>query len=202
MRPTTQPERLKAQLEGTAIYRTPISIGSLLQSFQGRYYMDVTGDTPSERQQQQDLFPTTVLQAPSTPGATTDSWSLVESDGKRILIRRHVLPRLALFNPQKVTVCPVSMDELRGARVTHAKLVPTGETVQIKDTIEDSKTLQDRWTGETHFELKEIIVRPAKVRRGVPSKPKQKAAEDLPRLPRGQADGSAEVEQPGEAEQD
>ena len=39
VRPTTQPERLKAQLEGTAIYRTPISIGSLLQSFQGRYYM-------------------------------------------------------------------------------------------------------------------------------------------------------------------
>jgi hypothetical protein len=202
VRPTTQPERLKAQLEGTAIYRTPISIGSLLQSFRGRYYMDVTGDTPSERQQQQDLSPTTVLPAPSTPGATTDSWSLVERDGKRILIRRHVLPRLALFNPQKVTVCPVSMDELRGTRVTHAKLVPTGETVQIKDTIEDSKTLQDRWTGETHFELKEIIVRPAKVRRGVPSKPKRKAAEDLPRLPRGQADGSAEVEQPGEAEQD
>ena len=46
--------------------------------------MDVTGDTPSERQQQMDLSPMAVLQAPSTPGASTDSWSLVERDGRRV----------------------------------------------------------------------------------------------------------------------
>ena len=30
VRPTTQPEQLKAQLEGTAIYRTPVSVESLM----------------------------------------------------------------------------------------------------------------------------------------------------------------------------
>lgn len=84
--------------------------------------------------------------------------------------------------------------ELRGTRVTYAKIVPTGETVEIKDTIEDSKTLQDRWTGETHFELKEIIARPAKVSRGVPSKTKRKAEDELPRPPHDQDDGSGEVQ--------
>ena len=191
VRPTTQPEQLKAQLEGTAIYRTPVSVESLMKMFQGRYYQDVSGDVPSERQQADDVSPTTVLQQPTSQA---DSWSIVERDGKRILIRHHGLPRLALFNPLKVTTCPVSVDELKGTRTTFLKVIATGEKVTIKDTVEENKTLQDRWTGETHFELKETINRPAKVRRSVP-KTKRKAEEEPPR------DGGPDEHQPGQDQQ-
>jgi hypothetical protein len=191
VRPTTQPEQLKAQLEGTAIYRTPVSVESLMKMFQGRYYQDVSGDVPSERQQADDVSPTTVLQQPTSQA---DSWSIVERDGKRILIRHHGLPRLALFNPLKVTTCPVSVDELKGTRTTFLKVIATGEKVTIKDTVEENKTLQDRWIGETHFELKETINRPAKVRRSVP-KTKRKAEEEPPR------DGGPDEHQPGQDQQ-
>jgi hypothetical protein len=88
----------------------------------------------------------------------------------------------------------VSTDELKGTRTTYVKVIATGENVTIKDTIEENKTLQDRWTGETHFELKEVIQRPAKVRRSVP-KSKRKAEEDPPR------DGGSDELQPGQPEQ-
>ena len=177
VRPTTPPEQMKAQLEGTAIYKTPISVSSLLRTFQGRYYMDVSGDVPSERQQQLDLSPTVVLQPPPSTGLGTDSWSVVEQDGKRVLVRHHILPRLALFSPFKVTTCPVSLDDLRGTRVTHARMVNSGETVVIKDSVEETKSLQERWTGESHFELKEVIGRATKVRKRVESSSSKRKAE-------------------------
>ena len=47
VRPTTQPEQLKAQLEGTAIYKTPVSVESLMKMFQERY-LDVAVMFPAK----------------------------------------------------------------------------------------------------------------------------------------------------------
>ena len=46
---------LGAAWEGTAIYRVPVSLESLMRSFRGRYYMDISGDVPSEELQRGDL---------------------------------------------------------------------------------------------------------------------------------------------------
>ena len=70
----------------------------------------------------------------------------------RVLIRHHELPRLALFNPLRKTNCPVPIDEMTG-RETIVKPDHGGSTVTIKDTIDVVRNLQDRWTGETRFEL-------------------------------------------------
>lgn len=140
VRPTTQPEQLKAQFEGTAIYRTPVSVESPMKMFQGRCYLDVAGDVPSERQQVEDVTPATVLQPPTT---TADSWSIIERGDQRVLVRHHPLPRLALFNPLNVTTCPDSVDDLKGTRTTYVKVIATKESVTIKDTVDENKTLQD-----------------------------------------------------------
>ena len=65
IRPVSRREELGAVMEGAAIYRQPVSVSSLLQSFQGRYYLDLSGDVPSEERQMADLTPSTVLQEPS-----------------------------------------------------------------------------------------------------------------------------------------
>ena len=142
-------------LEGTAVYKTPVSVDALMRAFQGRYYKDVTGDTPSDELQQQDLGPSEVLQEPD-PRRGQDSWTLLEDEGKRTLVRKHVLPRLALFNPLRATNCPVAMDEMTGQRVTIVNPVHGGDQATIHDTVDVQRNLQDRWTGETRFELIEI----------------------------------------------
>ena len=55
IRPTSRREELDTSLEGTAIYKNPVSMESLMRSFQGRYYMDISGDVPSEDLQRGDL---------------------------------------------------------------------------------------------------------------------------------------------------
>ena len=64
IRPTSQRETLDAALEGTAIYRVPVSLESLTRSFRGRYYMDISGDVPSEDLQRGDLSASTPLLEP------------------------------------------------------------------------------------------------------------------------------------------
>ena len=91
IRPVSKREEQTSILEGTAVFKTPVTVETLMRSFTGRYYKDVAGDTPSEEQQRQDLQPAEVLQEPD-PRRGADSWSLEETDGKRILIRYHVLP--------------------------------------------------------------------------------------------------------------
>ena len=74
LRPVTKREELQSTLEGTAIYRTPVTTDTLMRAFQGRYYLDVSGDVPSEQQLQQDLSPAVVQLPPNldsldlTPG--------------------------------------------------------------------------------------------------------------------------------------
>ena len=136
-------------MEGTAVFKTPVSGEALMKSFTGRYYRDVTGDTPSDEAQRQNLEPAQILQEHAPRGADQ---SLVGAGVTRVLIRHHELPRLALFNPLRKTNCPVPIDEMTG-RETIVKPDHGGSTVTIKDTIDVVRNLQDRWTGETRFEL-------------------------------------------------
>lgn len=138
-------------MEGTAVFKTPVSGEALMKSFTGRYYREVAGDTPSDEAQRQNLEPAQVLQEHAPRGA--DHWSLVGAGVTKMLIRHHELPRLALFNPLRATNCPVPINEMTGNRETIVKPDHGGSTVTIKDTINVVRNLQDRWTGETRFEL-------------------------------------------------
>ena len=76
IRPVSRREELGAVMEGEAVYRQPVSVDTLLRSFQGRYYLDVSGDVPSEEKQTHDLTPTDVLQEPAAERMRSDTWSL------------------------------------------------------------------------------------------------------------------------------
>ena len=74
------------------------------------------------------------------------------------------------------------MDELTGKRTTVVRPLQGGDEVRIHDDMEVAKTLQDRWTGETQFEMK-MGPRPLKVRRSVPKtglkRPPEKDLDEL-----------------------
>ena len=48
------------------------------------------------------------------------------------------------------------MEEMTGQRVTVVNPIHGGDQVVIRDTVDVQRTLQDRWTGETQFELTEV----------------------------------------------
>ncbi len=178
VRPITKREELAATLEGTAVIKTPITVEALLRSFQGRNYLDVTGNVPSARQVQEDLS-TTEVAVPSSGAPRTDSWVIREEDDSRWLIRVHRLPRLALFAPTRLTACPVDLDELTGKRQTIVKYAMGGDEVLIDDDVSIQRSLPDRWTGETRLEMKPLE-RPSKQRRKKdPTGTKRKAEDDL-----------------------
>ena len=159
VRSVTRREELQASLEGTAILRLPVTLESLMREFSGKHFTNITGEVPSEAQQQADLEATTV-QIPPQSKFRADSWKI---EGQW-LIRIHSAPRLALFTPDRVQACPVPDDELTGLRQTTVKPIAIGaETVMIEDQFRDEsdphRLLQERWTGETRFKLKEKNVR-------------------------------------------
>ena len=84
---------------------------------------------------------------------------MLDQEGSSWLIRAHNLPRLTLFTPSRAPTCPIDEDKLTGVRKTKLKgMHPNAEEVKIEDDFKESdepnKTLQERWTGETWFELK------------------------------------------------
>ena len=60
-------EELSATLEGAAIYKHPVTMDTLMKSFTGRYYKNITGETPSKRQLEDDVTAAEVQIAPRTP---------------------------------------------------------------------------------------------------------------------------------------
>ena len=207
VRPVTKREQLQASLEGTAIFKTPVTTEALLRSFQGRHYLDVSGDVPSERRMQEDLAQTEVQLPPAQERPKADVWVFREIEGLKHLVRIHHLPRLALFSPARLTSCPVSLDELTGKRVTIVNPSLGGDQARIVDDITVVKSLAERWTGETQFEMK-LSQRPAKVRRSVPKagtkrKPEtdtadlQEQAQDESLHPEVPAGGSSSSLHPG-----
>lgn len=175
IRQVTKREELAATLEGTAVIRTPVTVETLLRNFQGRNYLDVSGDVPSERQVREDITPTEVA-VPASSSTRSDSWFLKEDGDQRTLVRIHRLPRLALFAPSRLTVCPVPLEEFTGKRTTVVRYSHGGDEVKIEDDWSVARSLQDRWTGETHFELVKRE-RPTKSRRSAPMQGTKRKAE-------------------------
>ena len=119
-------------------------------------------------------------------------------EGKRYLIRHHELPRLALFSPSRVAQCPVNLEELQGNRKTIVRPLHGGDEVTLHDTVDETRTLQDRWKGETWFEL--VSASPAKkarVRREKGEKRTAEAGEPDGDGAEGQPDPDEEQPEPG-----
>ena len=175
VRPCTRREELRSTLEGTAVLQLPVTLESLLQSFTGRHFSDVTGDVPSLEQMQDDVVGAEVRAVPRS-GFRPDSWKIVEEDGKRWMVRVHTLPRLALFTPSRTTTMPYAEEDLTGARKTKIRgLQGDSPEVAIEDdykTAHDpNRALQERWLGETWLEIKESAKPsgpPSKARRANP----------------------------------
>ena len=152
LRPVTKREELNASLEGTAVYRLPVTMETLLKEFfTGKHFTDATGEVPSEIQKQEDLTPTEVMVQPSNR-PRTDTWRVEKS----CLIRIHNTPRLALFVPGRLGGCPVPETRLTGKRTTIVRpLVAHSEEVTLEDDFlqDGSRNLQERWTGETRFDI-------------------------------------------------
>ena len=158
LRHCTKREELMSNLEGTAILQMPVTLESLMKNFTGRHFSDVTGDVPSMEQLQDDVQGAEVAVEPQT-AVRPDTWAFKQESGRRWLVRLHHMPRLSLFSPQRMTVIPVSEDDLTGQRRTKIRLLnSTSEAVVIEDNYKESddphRALQDRWSGETWLELK------------------------------------------------
>ena len=70
----------------------------------------------------------------------------------------HGTPRLTLFTPDKVQECPVKDSELTGRRRTFVQTTGSISKRGIEDDFRSdpkpNRGLLERWSGETHFELK------------------------------------------------
>ena len=159
VRPCTRREELQAAMEGTAILQLPVTVDSLLQSFTGRNFSDVTGEVPSPGQLQDNVVGADVRAVPQGDRYRPDSWKIEDKDGKRWLVRIHSLPRLALFTPSRTTSSPLDDDSLVGTRITTIKGIDSvSAEVVINDDFktcdEPNRVLQNRWIGETRFEVK------------------------------------------------
>ena len=132
-----------------------MTLDSLMREFSGKHFTNITGEVPSEAQQQADLEATTVQLQPQSR-IRADSWKI---EGQW-LIRIHSAPRLALFTPDRVQACPVVDEDLEGLRQTCVKPMALGAEMvviedQFREEAEPHRLLKERWTGETRFKLKE-----------------------------------------------
>ena len=134
VRPCTRREELQATLEGTAVMSTPATMETLMKSFTGRNYLNLTGETPSLRQQQEDLQAADVRVEPGASRIRPDAWLLRHEQGRQWLIRKHTTPRLALFVPGRAAQPPIAEELLSGRRLTTVRpMVQGAEEVIIED---------------------------------------------------------------------
>ena len=54
VRPCSKREELQTILQGVSIYKTPVTMSTLLKEFTGKHYTDVTGENPSPKMLQED----------------------------------------------------------------------------------------------------------------------------------------------------
>ena len=130
IRPTTKREDLEATLEGTAVLQTPVTVEALLSSFQGRYYMDVLGDNPSEERQMHDLTPSTALQEPGPERLGQDTWSMRRDGEKRVLTSWTLQP----FKSRNMSSKPQGPGWRKEDRKTIVRPLLGGEEVTILRT--------------------------------------------------------------------
>ena len=101
-------------------------------------------------------------------------------------------------SPSRVAQCPVNLEELQGNRKTIVRPLHGGDEVTLRDTVDETRTLQDRWKGETWFEL--VPPSPAKkarVRREKGEKRKAEAGEPDGDGAEGRPDPDQEPPEPG-----
>ena len=186
VRECTRKEEMFSHLEGTAILKMPVTLESLLRNFTGRHFSDVSGDVPSLEQLQDDVQGAEVRVEP-TINYRPDTWKFKQENGGRWMIRVHSLPRLALFTPKRIAALPVSEEFLTGRRVTKLKgLHKDAEAVEIEDDYklsdEPNRSMQERWTGQTWFEMKKDTKFPeekSKSRKVTKESKKRKAEDDV-----------------------
>ena len=168
----TKREEQQSSLEGTAVYKMPVNLESLMKEFTGKHFTNITGEVPSEQMRQADLGETEVRLEPRDR-VRQDTWRI---EGQW-MIRVHTAPRLALFIPSRVTTSPIPEERLTGLRLTKMKPMMDGaEVITIKDDYQQEqdpgRLLQDRWTGETWFEVR---------REARPEKPRAKMKQGVKR---------------------
>lgn len=79
-----------SRVEDTTIYRTPVTLETLLQSFTRRNFLNVTGEAPSLHQMQedvQDVQGAEVTMESKPPTTRPDTWRLDEGPGGGMLER-------------------------------------------------------------------------------------------------------------------
>ena len=138
-----------------SVIKNPVTMSTLLRGYTGRRYVDASQETPGQALEE-DVTPAEVRVEPDASRKRTvrDKW---ERRGDT-LVRIHGTPRLTLFTPDKVQECPVRESSFTGKRRTFVQA--TGGTKQqlIEDDYKSegkpNRGLLERWTGETHFELK------------------------------------------------
>lgn len=155
VRVLTRREELQASMEGTAVLKMPVTVESLLKDFTGKHYTNICGENPSEQQRQMDVAGTTVLLEPSAKIAP-DFWKF---ENGKWLIRIHNAPRLALFSPSRTTNIPMDVSNLSGLRRTYVRpLLEGANEMLVENNFEEvddpHRLLQERWIGETWFEIK------------------------------------------------
>jgi hypothetical protein len=151
-------------LEGTAVLSTPTTVDTLMKHFTGKHYVNATGEVPSEQQRQANLQGAEVALAPGSD-FRPDSWKIEVEGRERWLVRQHNMPRLTLFIPSRTQACPIDEAKLTGKRVTKVKAMTTGaQEVVIEDDYKSDnapqRQLQERWRGQTRFQIEEDVKRP------------------------------------------
>ena len=155
VRPCSKREEIVHSTKGMSVIKNPVTMSTLLRGYTGRHYVDASQETPGQALEE-DVTPAEVRVEPDASRKRTvrDKW---ERRGDT-LVRIHGTPRLTLFTPDKVQECPVRESSFTGKRRTFVQA--TGGTKQqlIEDDYRSegkpNRGLLERWTGETHFELK------------------------------------------------
>eukprot|EP00435_Cladocopium_sp_Y103_P022896 s1673_g5.t1 len=82
-RECTKREELQATLDGVAVIQQPVTLETLLRSFTGRHYTNVTGEAPSAEQMEKDLSPTDVRAVPDPARQVPDARRGIRAPGPR-----------------------------------------------------------------------------------------------------------------------
>ena len=141
--------------QGMSVIKNPVTLTTLLRGYSGRHFLDATQETPGQ-QLEDDLTPAEVRVEPESSRRKTarDKWEIRGAT----LVRLHGTPRLTLFTPDKVQECPVPSDSFTGKRRTFVQSPGSSRQQVIEDDFQSetkpNRGLLERWTGETHFELK------------------------------------------------
>ena len=64
VRECSKREELEASVKGSAVYRNPVTLETLMRSFTGKHYTNVTGETPSQERMDRDMSQAVVRRQP------------------------------------------------------------------------------------------------------------------------------------------